>query len=126
MWGKPSVRVYATEGAENANAVRNARARLERPRRRCATGSANWFPSPERYAGETHTAETHTAARELPVRMYRAILPNGQLEAEEYEHVENGVELYDEDHEMLAFVPYANLEALLTEAAYERDAPDVM
>jgi hypothetical protein len=27
---------------------------------------------------------------------------------------------------MLAFVPYANLEALLTEAAYERDAPDVM
>ena len=58
--------------------------------------------------------------------MYRAILPNGQLEAETYEHVENGVELYDEDDEMLAFVPYANLEALLTEAAYERDAPDVM
>jgi len=58
--------------------------------------------------------------------MYRAILPNGQLEAEAYEHGEYGVELYDEDHEMLAFVPYANLEALLTEAAYERDAPDVM
>jgi hypothetical protein len=58
--------------------------------------------------------------------MYRAILPNGQLEAEDYDHVENGVELYDADHEMLAFVPYANLEALLTEAAYERDAPDVM
>lgn len=58
--------------------------------------------------------------------MYRAILPNGQLEAEEYEHVENGVELYDEDHEMLAFIPYTNLEALLTEAAYQRDAPDVM
>ncbi len=58
--------------------------------------------------------------------MYRAILPNGQLEAETYEHVENGVELYDEDDEMLAFVPYANLEALLTEAAYEREDPDVM
>ena len=38
----------------------------------------------------------------------------------------DGVELYDEDQEMLAFVPYSNLEALLTEAAYERDAPDVM
>jgi hypothetical protein len=58
--------------------------------------------------------------------MYRAILPNGQLEAEAYEHVENGVELYDGDHELLAFVPYTNLEALLTEAAYERDDPDVM
>ncbi|MEF8843314.1 MAG: hypothetical protein V5A62_17095 [Haloarculaceae archaeon] len=58
--------------------------------------------------------------------MYRAILPNGQIESEDYEHVENGVKLYDEGDELLAFVPYANLEALLTEAAYERDAPDVM
>ena len=49
--------------------------------------------------------------------MYRAILPNGQLEAEAYEHVESGVELYDGDHEMLAFVPYANLLALLDEDA---------
>jgi hypothetical protein len=57
--------------------------------------------------------------------MYRAILPNGQLEAETYEHVENGVELYRED-ELLAFVPYANLEALLTEAAYESTGPSVM
>lgn len=58
--------------------------------------------------------------------MYRAILPSGQLEAEDYAHVENGVELYDAEDELLAFVPYANLEALLTESAYDREAPDVM
>ena len=58
--------------------------------------------------------------------MYRAIIPNGQLEAEEYEHVEDGVELYDEDHELLAFVPYANLEALLTDAATETAGRSVM
>jgi len=83
-------------------------------------------PSSRRDTRPGMTGETHTTARGLPSDVYRAILPNGQLEAEEYEHVEDGVELYDEDHELLAFVPYANLEALLTEAAYERDDPDVM
>ena len=58
--------------------------------------------------------------------MFRAILPNGQLEAETYEHVPNGVELYADDGELLAFVPYTNLEALLTEHAYEGDEPSVM
>lgn len=58
--------------------------------------------------------------------MYRAILPNGQLEADEYARTENGVELYDSEGELLAFVPYANLEALLTERAYEGEEPGVM
>jgi hypothetical protein len=58
--------------------------------------------------------------------MYRAILPNGKLECERYERVERGVELYDGDDELLAFVPYQNLEALLTEAAYAADEPSVM
>jgi hypothetical protein len=58
--------------------------------------------------------------------MYRAILPNGQLECERYERGERGVELYDGDDELLAFVPYQNLEALLTETAYETDEPSVM
>jgi hypothetical protein len=58
--------------------------------------------------------------------MFRAILPNGQLEAASYEHVEHGVELYMDDGELLAFVPYTNLEALLTEHAYEGDEPSVM
>ena len=58
--------------------------------------------------------------------MYRAILPNGQLECEHYERSEQGVDLYDDDDELLAFVPYQNLEALLTEAAYEANEPSVM
>lgn len=58
--------------------------------------------------------------------MYRAILPNGQLECTEYEKGDDGVDLYDETGELLAFVPYANLEAMLTERAYESDQPSVM
>jgi hypothetical protein len=58
--------------------------------------------------------------------MYRAILPNGQLECEAYQTGERGVELYDEDDELLAFVPYENLEALLTERAYQSNEPSVM
>ncbi|PSQ21253.1 hypothetical protein BRD04_06835 [Halobacteriales archaeon QS_9_67_17] len=58
--------------------------------------------------------------------VYRAILPNGQLEADEYERIENGVELYDEADNLLAFVPYANLEAFLTEHAYADEGPGVM
>ena len=58
--------------------------------------------------------------------VYRAILPNGQLEATDYEHTDDGVELYDETDELLAFVPYANLEALLTERAYAGEQPGVM
>ncbi|WP_255151971.1 hypothetical protein [Halorarius halobius] len=58
--------------------------------------------------------------------MYRAILPNGQLECADYAKESKGVELYTESGELLAFVPYANLEALLTEAAYDSDEPSVM
>lgn len=58
--------------------------------------------------------------------MYRAILPNGQLECTDYEKGEEGVDLYDEAGELLAFVPYANLEAMLTERVYESDEPSVM
>jgi hypothetical protein len=58
--------------------------------------------------------------------MYRAILPNGQLECHSYEHGEKGVQLFNEAGEMLAFVPYTNLEALLTEAVYEEDDTSVM
>ena len=57
--------------------------------------------------------------------MYRAILPNGQLKCEDYERGERGLELFDGGGELLAFVPYENLEALLTEAAYREDEPSV-
>ena len=58
--------------------------------------------------------------------MYRAILPNGQLECEAYQRDEHGVELLSGDDELLAFVPYENLEALLTDAATQPAGPAVM
>jgi len=58
--------------------------------------------------------------------MYRAILPNGQLECEAYQRDEHGVELYSGDDELLAFVPFENLEALLTDAATQPAGPAVM
>ncbi|WP_254839037.1 hypothetical protein [Natronomonas marina] len=58
--------------------------------------------------------------------MYRAILPNGQLECAAYEKRDHGIDCYDADEEFLAFVPYESLEALLAEGAYERRAPSVM
>jgi hypothetical protein len=58
--------------------------------------------------------------------MYRAILPNGQLECDRYEKNERGVEQFDAEGELLAFVPYENLEALLAEGAYGSREPSVM
>lgn len=46
--------------------------------------------------------------------MYRAILPDGELNCERYEETDNGVELYTDD-EMAAFVPYSNLIAIINE-----------
>ena len=47
--------------------------------------------------------------------MYRAILPDGELDCERYEETDHGVELYTGDDEMVAFVPYANLIAIINE-----------
>jgi hypothetical protein len=58
--------------------------------------------------------------------VFRAILPNGQIECDDYDHGERGVELYDDAGELRAFVPYENLEALLTESAYRDDDPTVV
>ena len=47
--------------------------------------------------------------------MYRAILPTGDIECASYEHGDVGVELYTTADEMIAFVPYQNLVALVDE-----------
>lgn len=47
--------------------------------------------------------------------MYRAILPTGDIACEEYERQDEGVEVYTEDGQMIAFIPYANLVALVDE-----------
>ena len=58
--------------------------------------------------------------------MYCAILPNGQLECAFYRKGDHGVELYDDGEELLAFVSYESLKALLTDAATETADRSVM
>lgn len=45
--------------------------------------------------------------------MYRAILPDGDIECTRYERGEHGIDLYDEDGDPVAFVPYENLVAVV-------------
>lgn len=47
--------------------------------------------------------------------MYRAILPTGDIACEDYERQDDGVEVYTDDGDLIAFVPYANLVALVDE-----------
>jgi len=44
--------------------------------------------------------------------MYRAILPDGDIECERYERGDHGVDLYEGD-DRVAFVPYSNLVAVV-------------
>ena len=48
-------------------------------------------------------------------RMYRAILPNGDIACASYERQDEGVEVYTEAGETLAFIPYTNLVAVVDE-----------
>lgn len=48
--------------------------------------------------------------------MFRAILPDGDLTAARYEERDHGVELFTDADELLAFVPYENLVALVNES----------
>lgn len=48
--------------------------------------------------------------------MFRAILPDGDLTAARYEEREYGIDLFTEADELLAFVPYPNLVALVNES----------
>lgn len=61
------------------------------------------------------------SGRLLPIAMFRAILPDGDLTAARYEEHEHGVDLFTDADELLAFVPYANLVALVNEEV-EREA----
>ncbi|SFT00839.1 hypothetical protein [Halostagnicola kamekurae] len=58
--------------------------------------------------------------------MFRAILPEGQVICERYDEAENGLELYDENDDFIAFVPYSNLHALLNEEVYSEDERSIM
>lgn len=47
--------------------------------------------------------------------MYRAILPDGNITCAYFEREDHGVEVYTEDDELKAFIPYENLIALMNE-----------
>ncbi|GAB3668557.1 hypothetical protein [Halopiger thermotolerans] len=47
--------------------------------------------------------------------MYQALIQSGDIDCDDYEHTDHGVELY-EDGEFIAFVPYENLLAVVDES----------
>lgn len=53
--------------------------------------------------------------------MYRAILPDGDIQCTDYDRFDEGVQIYTEDGTLLAFIPYHNLIAITNEAV-EREA----
>lgn len=58
--------------------------------------------------------------------MYRAILPNGDIECDEYEKINEGINTYTEDGELFAFIPYQNLVAIVNEDIRQESGPGVM
>lgn len=58
--------------------------------------------------------------------MFRAILPDGDMECASYEQTDRGVELYTEDEELIAFIPYENLVALINEDVKTGDDRSIM
>lgn len=58
--------------------------------------------------------------------MYRALLPDGDLECDRYERGDYGVDLYTENDDHVAFVPYTNLIALVNEEVESHDDPSIL
>lgn len=58
--------------------------------------------------------------------MFRAILPDGDMQCETYEETERGVELYTAAEELIAFIPYENLVALINEDVQSSDDRSIM
>ncbi len=53
--------------------------------------------------------------------MHRAILPDGEVDCASYEQGEHGVSLFDENEDMIAFVPYENLRVIIHADVYKGD-----
>ncbi|MFH5801800.1 hypothetical protein [Haladaptatus sp. CMAA 1911] len=53
--------------------------------------------------------------------MYRTILTEGEISCERYETIETGVNLYTNNDELVAFIPYGNLHAIINEDVYTDD-----
>lgn len=58
--------------------------------------------------------------------MYRAHFTDGDIQCDNYEETDHGIDLYNEDDEFLGFVPYTSLLVLLNEDADQRnDEPSI-
>lgn len=58
--------------------------------------------------------------------MFRVILPEGELECDRYEREDRGVSLYNQEDDLIAFVPYNNLHAILNDETYDTDERSIM
>ena len=59
-------------------------------------------------------------------RMFRAILPDTEIDCERYEESQHGVELFDANDEMVAFVPYTSLIAIINDEVDTADERSIM
>lgn len=57
--------------------------------------------------------------------MFRVIVPEGEIKCERYEMTESGVELYTDEDEHIAFVPFANLRMILNTEVHEDDEDEL-
>lgn len=58
--------------------------------------------------------------------MFRAIIPDGDIECSTYEQTDRGLELYTAAEELIAFVPYENLHALINQEVQSSEDRSVM
>lgn len=65
-------------------------------------------------------------SRPLPRHMFRAILPDTEIDCERYEERDRGVELFDANDEMVAFVPYTSLVAIINDEIETADERSIM
>lgn len=54
-------------------------------------------------------------ATPVATRMYRAILPDGDITCSDYDQTDEGVEIFTENNDLIAFIPYPNLVAITNE-----------
>jgi hypothetical protein len=57
--------------------------------------------------------------------MFRAHFPDGDIECDHYELNEHGADLYNEDDEFVAFVPYTSLITLMNEEIDRDPEPSI-
>lgn len=56
--------------------------------------------------------------------MFRVIVPEGEIECDTYEMVDDGIEMYTADDEFIGFVPFSNLREIMNEEVYAPERED--